>query len=575
MLSADNLDLIFESIGNYIEIGHGDELQPYFEPIVEAIDSGKYQRIAIKACHAVGKTFTLARILDAIMGSYNDVKIISTAPTYRQVHDLLWKELETAYRNKIPDLQRGRLNETELWINSETFARGFSPQKSAKAESGQGTDSVFQGYHGKFMTGVIFDEATGVEHQLWNQAEGLLTSGHRVLFIVIANPTSRNCDFFKCFNNRLWKTFSINCFDSPNLQAAGIKCLNDIEKEVEIINNLGDEEALERLSSYPCPVPYLINTRWVIEKAIDWGVEHSLFRGKVLGEFPFIDSDILISDQDILNSWERESADLSKEIIGYFGLDVARFGVDKSVLTSLVGNSQQGVKSMAKQDTNQVCGYALTFIEDHKKRFPRIQRWRLAIDGGFGHGVIDRIRELQKDKNEKRAYRILRDVEILEINFGSSDWTLFHTGWKAEGVTEQQKQTRTHKEKALKIQEDRENYVNFKAKMFDLLAKDVKERLKLLKMEVYKNQLPTIKTDVDSKGRLKIESKEKYKQRTGENSPDEADSLALANFARYFAIKSISLAEALKFAKLRGDKELDKLSEFYMKFNQSPRRYKK
>ncbi len=575
MLTADNIDLIFESIGNYIEIGHGVELLPYFEPIIEAIDSGEYQRIAIKACHSSSKTFTLARIGDAILGSHNEVKLISTAPTYRQVHDLLWKEWATAYENKIPELKRGQLNETELWINSETFARGFSPQKRAKSEEGQGTDSVFQGYHGKFWTVVLFDEATGIDHQLWTQAEGLLTSGYRVLFVAIANPTSRNCDFFKCFNNRLWKTFSITCFDSPNLQAAGINCLDDIEREVEVINNLDDEEALERLSSYPCPVPYLINTRWVIEKAIEWGVEHSLFRGKVLGEFPFVDSDILISDQDILNSWEREKADLSKEILGYFGLDVARFGVDKSVLTSIVGNDQQGVKSMAKQDTNQVVGYALNFIEDHKKRFSRIQRWRMAVDGGFGHGVIDRLRELQKDKDEKRAYKILRDVEILEINFGSTDWTLFHTGWKAESVTEQQKQTRAHKEKALKIQEDRENYVNFKAKMFDLLAKDIKETLRLLKMEIYKNQLPTIKTDVDSKGRLKIESKEKYKERTGENSPDESDSLALANFARYFAVKRISMAEAFKFAKMRGDKQVDKMSQFYMRFNTLSRRQKR
>ncbi len=32
-----------------------------------------------------------------------------------------------------------------------------------------------------------------------------------------------------------------------------------------------------------------------------------------------------------------------------------------------------------------------------------------------------------------------------------------------------------------------------------------------------------------------IESKQDYKERTGETSPDDADSLALCNFAKYFA----------------------------------------
>lgn len=558
MLTDKQADFILDTLGNYIEVGHGTDLQPYFEPIIEAIDSGKYQRIAIKACHAVGKTFTMARIGDAIMGSYDEVKAITTAPTYRQVHDLLWKEWATAYNNKIPDLKRGRLNETELWINSETFARGFSPQKRAQSESGQGTDSVFQGYHGKYMTVVIFDEATGVARQFWEQAEGLLNAGYRVIFIAIANPTSRNCDFFKCFNNRLWKTFSITCFDSPNLKASNINSIEDIEKEVEIISHLSDDDAIDRLSSYPSVVPYLINTRWVIEKAIEWGVDHPLFMGKVLGEFPHADSDVLVSDQDILNSWTRTADDLSGETIGYFGLDVARFGIDKSVLSSIVGNDQLARKSMAKQDTNEVVGYTLKFIEEHQNKYPGITLWKLAVDGGFGHGVIDILKEYKKNSAEDeagaKAHRILSNVAILEINFGSTDWVMFHCGWKGDSKYFSTRQTAKALKKARVIQEDRENYTNFKAKMFDLLSRDIKKSLKLLKDDIYKKQLPTIKTLVDSKGRLKIESKEDYKNRTGETSPDEADSLALANFARYFTLAASTMGGAIEKAMKRGGK---------------------
>jgi hypothetical protein len=535
-LTTAQLDFVLSDTLEYIETVHNETIEDYFKPIIKAVDDPKYQRIAIKACHAVGKTFGMARIIESLMSTNDYIKIISTAPTFRQVHDLLWKEIHSAHEKKPAMFRRGQLNQTEWWINSETFARGFSPQKRVKSETGQGTDSAFQGYHAKYWTVVVFDEAVGVEPQIWEQVEGLLTSGVRILFLAIANPTSRNCKFFKCFQDRSWKTFSITCFDTPNLKASGINSIEQIEKEISYLETLDDEEALARLSSYPCPKPYLINTRWVIEKAIEWGTDHPLFMGKVLGEFPDADGDVLVSEQDILNAQNRESKDLEKEETGYIGLDVARFGVDKSVLTSMIDTDQLAKKSMSKNDTNQVVGHAINFIEEHQEKYPQITKWRLAVDGGFGHGVIDRLRELKELSDDERIKTILENVEILEINFGSTDWVTFNYGWVDEAARKQKEDDR-------KVQEDRENYCNFKAKMFDLLSRDIKKNIKMLPDPVFAKQLPTIRKDVDSKGRLKIESKEDYKERTGETSPDEADSFALCNFARYFAVKPLSIID--------------------------------
>jgi len=549
-LTNAQLDYVLSDTLAYIETVHNETIEDYFKPIIKAVDDPRYQRIAIKACHAVGKTFGMARIIESLMSTNNYIKIISTAPTFRQVHDLLWKEIHTAHEKKPAMFRRGQLNQTEWWINSETFARGFSPQKRVKSEAGQGTDSAFQGYHAKYWTVVVFDEAVGVDAQIWEQVEGLLTSGVRILFLAIANPTSRNCKFFKCFQDRAWKTFSISCFDIPNLKASGINSIEDIHKEIAYLETLDDDDALARLSSYPCPKPYLINTRWVIEKAIEWGTDHPLFMGKVLGEFPDADGDVLVSELDIKTAQARESKDLSEEETGFIGLDVARFGVDKSVLTSMIDVEQLAKKPMAKNDTNQVVGHTLNFIEEHQEKYPNIKEWRLAVDGGFGHGVIDRLLELKEEGKATdktlnksdistkniRLSNILRSVEILEINFGSTDWITFNYGWINDDA-------RKEKEGDRKVQEDRENYCNFKAKMFDLLSRDIKKNIKMLPDPVFAKQLPTIRKDVDSKGRLKIESKEDYKDRTGETSPDEADSFALCNFARYFAIKPLSIID--------------------------------
>jgi hypothetical protein len=533
MLTDEQTDFIFESIGNYIEVAHGVEIQPYFEPIISALDSGIYKRIAISSPHSIGKTFMMGRIVDAIMGSFDDTKLVSTAPSHRQVHALLWKEIADAYTTKPKELQRGKLNEIALWVNPKTYAQGFSPQKRVQSDTGQGTNSVFQGYHGEYMTVVIFDEATGIEPQIWKQAEGLLTQGYRVLFIAIGNPTSRNCEFFKCFQSRSWKTFSVSCFDTPNLKANNINSVEDIQREADYVASLPKDEALAHMAGYKKPVPYILDLSWVIDRAIEWGVDHPLFMGKVLGKFPDADGDVLVSEDDIKTSQAREESNLEKETIGYIGLDVARFGVDKSALTSIIEHQQTDRLSMSKNDTNQVVGKTINFIEDHQERYPHIKKWRLAIDGGFGHGVIDRLKELKEDESDERVFKILESVEILEINFGGQDWVMFHYGWVDEFTHRQRQEDR-------KVQEDRENYCNYKSKMFDLLARDIKRSLKLLSDDIYFKQLPTIKKDVDSKGRLKIESKEDYKKRTGETSPDEADSLALANFAKYFAVQESS-----------------------------------
>ena len=119
---------------------------------------------------------------------------------------------------------------------------------------------------------------------------------------------------------------------------------------------------MSRLSNYPCPKPYLINTRWVIEKAIEWGVDHPLFVGKVIGEFPDEDTDSLVAETDIRNSQSRESRDLTKETTGFIGLDVARFGIDKSVLSSMIDIEQINKKTMVKNDTNQVVGHTINYI---------------------------------------------------------------------------------------------------------------------------------------------------------------------------------------------------------------------
>lgn len=481
-------------------------LEDYHKRILRAFID--YDKIAIAATHAVGKTWITARIALFFLFMFKNSKVITTAPTGRQVKKLLWGELRAAYKkSKVP--LGGRLLQTELTISDEWFAMGFSPQKEA-GEGREQTGSSFQGFHADYIL-IIFDEATGVPADVWKMAEGLLTSGKLVKFVCIGNPTSRNCDFFKCFQAFDWKKVYLSCFDSPNLIANGITNLDQLRAEIEVMRSLDDDGKLERLKSYLHPVTYLLSCRWVVERALNWGIDHPLFQSKVLGQFPAEDDNVLIQIAEVENSFSRERKAIPGET-RFVGVDVARFGEDSTVFTELIGYAHTRTKKMGKKDTVEVTGELIVWLLEHYKEYDT----KIVIDGtGVGGGVIDLLRERQREGAIPHRW------EILEVHFGQGIEIPEPLGELAQSEDERYKQ----------------RFANLKALMFQHLADDLKESIALIEDSTYLLQLPSIKYKFDSKGRMIIESKDDYKKRTGMSSPDEADSLALANYGRHGSAK--------------------------------------
>jgi hypothetical protein len=545
--SKDTLKYLRSNTAAYIRLVQGETLETYQKEICDLVD--QYERVSIKACHAVGKTYTLGHIVDALLKNNPGAIILTTAPTARQVKDLLWGEIHKAHKKDLPAFQYGNATATELRIDHDWYAKGFSPQKNVSDGPGQGTASNFQGYHGRTMTIIIFDEATGVEPIMWSLAEGMMNTG-KVKWICIANPTARNCDFFHTFNNRNWVNYSITCFDSPNLIANQMYNRHDLLKEYDYLIGLDDIGYSNRLKSYARPAPHLIGLDWVMKMLVEWGIDHPLFLSKVLGEFPAEDANSLIPESVVNMSFNRVYEPVDRDV-RYIGVDVARMGGDKTVFTEFIGWKQIRVETHSKLETTEVSGCLMEFIKgspDYGKR-----ECRVAIDAGYNPGVLDILmlstgqKELNKH-NEiyKDMYRTMTDrVTILSFDFGGSDWVKFHYGWKDEAAL---------RDPALEddrmVQEDRSNYLNFKAKMFDLLARDMRSKVALKDddkalRESYIEELPSIIILPASDSKMKIESKQDYKTRTGKNSPDKSDSLALANIARYYAVRPMGMLEAM------------------------------
>jgi hypothetical protein len=511
-----------------------DTLECYQSDVLRRV--AKYNRVLIRSSHSTGKTYMMARIALWFYSCFENSLVITTAPTHKQVEKLLWGELRDAYKNSKMPLGGVLLN-TQLKKSDKWYCLGLSPQKTAGSSDEQ-QGSSFQGYHSDHVL-IIFDEATGVPPDIWKMAEGLMTSGKIVKFVAIANPTTRACEFYEKSKLASWHSIHLSCFNSPNLRANGFFNKEDIQDEIDRLMMMPEDERLMEISSYAQPTPHLASAQWAIEFCMEWGLDHPLVVSKVFGEFPDDDDSVLIPMNLVTAAFERDT-ELEETSLRCIGVDVARYGSDKSVLCEMVGTKHTDLLAVAKRSTTVVTGHVINMINnDHVARDTVV----LVDATGIGAGVFDNLIEKQQEGI------ISKKVDIREIHFGASP------------VNEDEKDQEI-------IDQDKSRYANLKARMFQLLSNDMRYCIDLINDSNFMKELPTIKSFPDSKGRLRIESKEDYKKRTGRPSPDYSDALALCNLGRYVNItygsfnKNISSEPIVKQKKRRERRSGVKVSEY-------------
>ena len=207
-----------------------------------------YPRVAVKSGNTVGKSRVSAQIALWFLLSYYPSKVITTAPSFTQIEQILWKEIATLYHKaKVPI--GGDLLKTELKMNDEWFAIGISTNEVNR----------MQGYHSENLL-VIIDEALGVDPMIWEAIEGL----HPSKILAIGNPLTPEGDFYQCFQSPLWHKITISCLDAVRWQIDHGK------------------------------VPGLVSLDWIEERKAEWGEKSALYQSRVLGEFPQEGTDTLI-----------------------------------------------------------------------------------------------------------------------------------------------------------------------------------------------------------------------------------------------------------------------------------------
>lgn len=162
-------------------------------------------KVMAKACHGVGKTYLAGCLINWFFDSYLPSACITTAPTAREVRDLLWREVRLL-RGEASGFRGHAL--PELLDAPDHYAKGFT------AERGES----FQGRHQEHML-FVFDEAVGVDAIFWETTKSMFDPGGKHFWFVIFNPTDTTSQAYAEELSGGWHVVTLAAPAHPNLLA--------------------------------------------------------------------------------------------------------------------------------------------------------------------------------------------------------------------------------------------------------------------------------------------------------------------------------------------------------------------
>lgn len=276
--------------------------------------------------------------------------------TTRQVKELLWSELRTAYRSSQRPLG-GTILTAKLNIEDDWFAVGFSTKD-------EDVDK-FTGYHSPHQL-LIFDQACGIPRAVWEAGEGLMVSEH-VRWLAISNTTDEQSEMANiCIPDRrsdfgLWEIVPISAYDSPNY-----------------------------IAGYNV-IPGIISHDWINKRLQSWGVNDPLFQIFVNAQFVEAAAMVIIPSYMRKNLFKELEPDFDDIEIG---IDIADEGMDSSVWVARAGKRLLAIDRVTGNDPMQVVKRTMKFVQYLQEKTGKPVNMIRADKIGAGSGVVSRLQEL-------------------------------------------------------------------------------------------------------------------------------------------------------------------------------------
>ena len=405
----------------------------YQAEFLNAIATGE-RKMSVRSGHGTGKSTSASwAMLWYVLLRFPN-KVVVTAPTSSQLFDALFAELKRWINELPPHLQQLLNVKSDRVELTSAAAEAFISARTSRAE----TPEALAGVHSENVL-LVVDEASGVPEKVFEAAAGSM-SGHSATTILLSNPTRSSGTFYESQTrmSKSWWTRRWSCVDSP-----------------------------------------LVSEEFVDEMRERYGEDSNAFRIRVLGEFPLADDDTIIPFH-IAESAIHRDIELIEDIRPIWGLDVARFGTDKTALCKRYGSVVTEIRAWQGLDLMQTVGRVMA---EYEGLSPSTRPSEILVDSiGVGGGVVDRLREL--------------GAPVRGINVGEAP---------AMGKT----------------------YMNLRSELWFKTKAWLEDRsCKLPKNDQLLAELTGIRYAFTSAGKMKAESKDAMRKR-GLKSPDLADALCL------------------------------------------------
>lgn len=222
--------------------------------------------------------------------------------------------------------------------------------------------------------------------------------------------------------------------------------------------------------------------------AHEYGIDSDVYRVRVLGQFPRQSPNAVMSLDDLMECTRTSLVGCASitDILparNAIGIDYARFGDDESVVIRRAGLAVVAFRHFVKRDPREVTDWA--FREQRDSGVKNDDIWYVPDAGGMGQGIMHSFHEAGK--------------RVLEFHNGGA---ARDSGGFADAISEA--------------------WWNMRALVQEHVV-HLPNDPRLLK------QLSTRNYYTDRKGRIKIESKDEWRERTGsDESPDRADACVMA-----------------------------------------------
>ncbi len=348
----------------------------FVEDIIQAVPDKPQRKVlnslvhnrmtSVRSGHGVGKSTVEAWSILWFLVTRPFPKVPCTAPTQRQLFDVLWSEVYKWMRNS------KTLENSIMWTQNKLYLKEHPEEWFAVARTATKPDAM-QGFHADNLFFII-DEASGVSDKVFEPILGALTTADSRL-LMCGNPTQLSGFFYESHhkNRHSYNAIKIDARESGRVS----------KESIETLKNM-------------------------------YGEDSDVFRVRVTGDFPLQADDVFIPLPLIEKSIMTELKNNDEPTSIHIGADIARFGDDKTVIGFKVDKKVEFYKKINGQDTVRTAKDIGLLGEKLIKQYNFKNSIAVKIDdGGVGGGVVDRLREM-KENDPKRYWWL----DIYPINFG-------------------------------------------------------------------------------------------------------------------------------------------------------------